>query len=78
MGIQPVSAVGREDQDQTEGRYNDLLAQSLRKQEESRTTLTEMIRDAILEKAAVKNVLLLDTAGVSTMYANDGGIILVM
>lgn len=46
MGIQPVSAVGREDQDQTEGRYNDLLAQSLRKQEESRTTLTEMIRDA--------------------------------
>ena len=38
----------------------------------------EMIRDAILEKAAVKNVLLLDTAGVSTMYANDGGIILVM
>ena len=46
MGIQPVSAVGREDQDQTEGRYNDLLAQSLRKQEESRTTLTEMIREA--------------------------------
>lgn len=46
MGMQPVSAVGREDQDQAEGRYNDLLAQSLRKQEESRTSLTEMIQDA--------------------------------
>lgn len=38
----------------------------------------EMVKEAILEKAAVKNVILADTAGVSSMYANDGGIILVM
>ena len=43
MAIQPVSAVGREDQ--AEEQY-DLLAQSLKKQEESRTTLHEMIQDA--------------------------------
>ena len=44
MGIQPVSAVGREEQSE-ESQY-DLLAQSLKKQEESRATLTEMIQDA--------------------------------
>lgn len=38
----------------------------------------EMVKEAILEKATVKNVILADTAGVSSMYANDGGIILVM
>lgn len=43
MGIQPVSAVGREEQSE-ESQY-DLLAQSLKKQEESRATLTEMIQD---------------------------------
>ena len=49
MGIQPVSGIGHEDQaitDQTEGRYNELLAQSMKKQEESTATLTEMIKDA--------------------------------
>ncbi|MDO4321074.1 MAG: DegV family protein [Lachnospiraceae bacterium] len=35
-----------------------------------------MVRDAILDKIKVKDVILLDTAGISTMYANDGGIIL--
>lgn len=45
MGVQPVSAVGREEQSE-ESQY-DLLAQSLKKQrEESRTSLTEMIQDA--------------------------------
>lgn len=44
MGIQPISAVGREEQSE-ESQY-DLLAQSLKKQEESRTSLTEMIQDA--------------------------------
>ena len=44
MGIQPISTVGREEQDE-ESQY-DLLAQSLKKQEESRTSLTEMIQDA--------------------------------
>lgn len=38
----------------------------------------EMVRDAILEKIRVKDVILVDTAGISTMYANDGGIIAVI
>ena len=35
----------------------------------------EMVKDAIVKRIPVKDVVLLDTAGVSTMYANDGGII---
>ena len=38
----------------------------------------EMVRDAILEKIQVKDSILLDTAGVSSMYANDGGVIVVL
>lgn len=38
----------------------------------------EMVRDAILEKIKVKDSILVDTAGISTMYANDGGIIVVI
>lgn len=38
----------------------------------------EMVRDAILEKIQVKDTILLDTAGVSSMYANDGGVIVVL
>ena len=38
----------------------------------------KQVKDAILEKMPVKDVILLDTAGVSTMYANDGGIIIVI
>ena len=34
-----------------------------------------MVKDAIVKRIPVKDVVLLDTAGVSTMYANDGGII---
>ncbi len=45
MAIQPVSAVGREDAGE-EQQQSSLLSQSLKKQEESRTSLTEMIRDA--------------------------------
>lgn len=37
-----------------------------------------MVRDAILAKIRVKDVFVLDTAGISSMYANDGGIIVVM
>ena len=44
MAIQPVSAVGREDAGE-EQQQSSLLSQSLKKQEESRTSLTEMIRD---------------------------------
>ena len=44
MAIQPIAAVGREDGE--EQQQSSLLAQSLKKQEESRISLTEMIRDA--------------------------------
>lgn len=37
-----------------------------------------MVRDAILERIKVKDVILLDTGGVSTLYAEDGGIIVVI
>lgn len=37
-----------------------------------------MVRDALLARLKVKDVILLDTAGVSSMYANDGGIIVVL
>ena len=38
----------------------------------------EMVRDAIQERVQVQEILILDTAGVSSMYANDGGIIVVV
>lgn len=37
-----------------------------------------MVKDAILEKIRVKDVFVVDTRGISTMYANDGGIIVVL
>lgn len=38
----------------------------------------ELVKEAILERIQVRDVILLDTAGVSSMYANDGGIIIVL
>ena len=38
----------------------------------------EMVKNAILERIQVKGVIVLDTAGISSMYANDGGIIVVI
>ncbi|NLL77158.1 MAG: DegV family protein [Clostridiales bacterium] len=35
----------------------------------------ELMKNMILEKIRVKDVLIMDTAGISSMYANDGGII---
>jgi len=35
----------------------------------------QLVKRALLEKLKVKEVILLDTAGVSTLYASDGGII---
>ena len=35
----------------------------------------EMVKDVLLSRMNVKKVVLLDTAGISSMYANDGGII---
>lgn len=49
MAIQPISAIGRDEQnaaDQAEGQYSELLAQSMKKREERTSSLTEMIRDA--------------------------------
>lgn len=37
-----------------------------------------MVRDAIMKKIPVKDAILLDTAGISSMYANDGGVIVVI
>ncbi|MCD7715835.1 MAG: DegV family protein [Lachnospiraceae bacterium] len=37
-----------------------------------------MVLDAITKRIKVKGVVFLDTAGISTMYANDGGIIVVI
>ena len=38
----------------------------------------QMVKEALLERMQVKDVIILDTAGVSSMYANDGGIIVVL
>ncbi len=38
----------------------------------------ELLKNALLEKIEVKEVVILDTAGVSTMYANNGGVIAVL
>ena len=38
----------------------------------------QAVKEAILERIPVKDVILLDTAGVSSMYANNGGIIIAM
>ena len=37
-----------------------------------------MVRDAILKRMHVKDVILQETGGLSTVYANDGGIIVVI
>lgn len=37
-----------------------------------------MVKEALLEKIKVKDVIVLDTRGISSLYASDGGIILVL
>ena len=37
-----------------------------------------MVRDALLERLPLKDVILLDTRGISSLYASDGGIIVVV
>lgn len=37
----------------------------------------QMLKEALLKRLDLKNVIILDTAGISSMYANDGGIIVV-
>ncbi len=36
----------------------------------------EFVKNAILELVKFKDIMILDTAGISSMYANDGGVIL--
>ena len=38
----------------------------------------EYVRDMLRSKAEFKDILILDTAGISSMYASDGGIIVVV
>ena len=38
----------------------------------------EQVKEMILEKIALKDVIILDTAGISSMYASDGGVIVVV
>lgn len=38
----------------------------------------QMVLEAIRDRIKVKDAFILDTAGVSTMYANDGGVIVVL
>lgn len=38
----------------------------------------ELVKKLILEKINVKSVLIMDTAGISSMYANDGGVIVTL
>ena len=38
----------------------------------------ESVKKAVLEKAQFKDVILVDTAGISSMYASDGGVIMVV
>lgn len=38
----------------------------------------EIVKEEILKRIEVKDVVVLDTAGVSSMYANDGGIIIAL
>ena len=38
----------------------------------------EMVKEALLERLAVQDVFVLDTQGVNSMYANDGGIIIAL
>lgn len=35
----------------------------------------EILKEAILERMKLKDIIILDTRGVSSMYANDGGVI---
>ena len=36
------------------------------------------VKDLILEKIKPKDVIVLDTAGINSMYASDGGVIVVI
>ena len=39
------------------------------------SSAAESVKKQIVEKITVKEVVIMDTAGISSMYANDGGVI---
>lgn len=61
----------------------DYVVKELKEAEEKRIVIThcncperaELVKRLLLQKTAAKEVLILETAGVSSMYANDGGVI---
>ena len=38
----------------------------------------ETVKNMLLEKAGFKDIIIVDTAGISSMYAADGGVIVVV
>ncbi len=38
----------------------------------------ELLKNAVLKEIKVKDVIIMDTAGISSMYANDGGVIVTL
>ncbi len=67
-------------------RMVDLIAEKVEQSEEKILGIShcncleraQMVREALIKKTTFKDVVILDTAGVSSMYANDGGIIVVV
>ncbi|MBQ9990528.1 MAG: DegV family protein [Lachnospiraceae bacterium] len=65
------------------GRMTDLVVEKMEKTEERILMIThcnnlkraETVRDMILKKAKFKAVSIMDTAGISSLYAADGGVI---
>lgn len=64
-------------------KMTDMLVKEVKNPEQKRLMIThcnaktraESLRDLILAKIKVKEVFIMDTAGISSMYANDGGVI---
>ncbi len=65
------------------GRMAELAASEAKRPEERRLIIThcnapgraEQVKKMVLERAAFRECLIMDTRGVSSMYANDGGVI---
>ncbi|MBQ7839819.1 MAG: DegV family protein [Lachnospiraceae bacterium] len=64
-------------------KISEILAKRVSDAQERRLIIThcnaparaETLKKMILDKVSVKDVLVMDTAGISSMYANDGGVI---
>lgn len=64
-------------------KLSDMVVESVKDREKNRLVIThcnaperaEMIRKLILEKGTFKECIVMDMRGLSTLYANDGGII---